>query len=59
MTEEDNCPPKMLQKGISIKHPIEIHKGSSNYNPNKIGGIGYHGGDTGDGPLSIPECTEP
>ena len=56
--EEDNCPPKMLQKGVSLKPPAEIHKGESNFNPNKIGGIGFHGGDTGDGPLSVPDCPE-
>lgn len=57
MTEEDTCPaPRMLYTGVVYySGGAEQHKGG-NYNPNKVGGIGYYGGDTGDGPLSVPEC---
>ena len=58
MTEE--CPiPRMLQKGEAhYSGGAEKHKGGSNYNPNKVGGIGVNGGDTGDGPLEVPDCPE-
>lgn len=58
MTEEDNCPPKMLQGGISIRHPIEIHKGGK-YSPQGIGGVRPSEGDThGDAYLEVPDCPE-
>jgi len=56
---EDDCiVPKMLRKGTTYySGGAEYNKGDSNYNPNKIGGIGIHGGDTGDGsPLEVPDC---
>ena len=59
MADHDECPPSLLLAGeIHYSGGAEKHKGNSNYNPNKIGGIGPNGGDTGGDHLTVPDCTE-